>query len=68
MNLQEAINAVESAVTTLGSSDAEKAAAQAKFEAAQTTLNAATATNAEATKSFNSALDGLIAAATAAKR
>lgn len=74
MNLQDAINGVEAAQTQLtndqrAQSDAASAvsAAQAKLDAASSVKSSADSTVTTDVSAFNASLDGLIAAATAAK-
>jgi hypothetical protein len=65
--LQTAIQAVEDAQTGLATDNVTQSAAQAKFDAAATAKAQADADAVTGLAAFNSALDGLIAAATAAK-
>lgn len=67
MTLAEAIAQVETAQVNLGNADSAQAAANQKYQAALDAKTAADASDAEAVGSFNSALDALIAAATASK-
>lgn len=66
--LSQAIADVEASVTNLNNADTAQAQAQQKFDAAQAAKAAADQADADAVKDFNAKLDGLIAAATAAKR
>lgn len=65
--LQAAINDVEQASTVLSNTTANDDAAEQKLEAAQATKNQTGTDKSSAVSTFNSSLDALIAAATAAK-
>ena len=68
MTLSEAINSVESAISTLGTADQNKAASDAKAEAALAAKSAADKADADAEAAYNESLDVLIKVATEAKR
>lgn len=65
--LTQAIAAVETAQTNLTNANTSEAAAQSKFDAARQAKADADKADSDAVTAFNSALDALIAAATAAK-
>jgi hypothetical protein len=67
VTLQAAINDVEQASTDLSNANTNQAAKQAKFDAAEADKTQADSDDAVAVRTFNSKLDQLIAAATAAK-
>jgi hypothetical protein len=66
--LAEAITAVETAATDLGSADQALEAAKSKFDAALSAKTAAEAADASAVAKYNDALNKLIVAAQAAIR
>jgi predicted ribonuclease toxin of YeeF-YezG toxin-antitoxin module len=67
ITLSQAIEAVETAGGALSSADAVQAQAQAKYDAAKAAKDQADQASIVTAASFNSALDALISAATAAK-
>lgn len=67
LDLQTAINNVEQANTSLSNANTNQSAAQSKFDSALAAKQQADTDDANAVANFNSSLDDLIAAATAAK-
>jgi hypothetical protein len=67
-SIQDAISAVETAITNLNNADQNQAQAQARFDAAYAGLANSQSTDVDATTTYNGSLLNLIAAAQASMR